>query len=487
MRKLISGLLVVLMLITATACDPESGTAGNDVTFGATLSVNKAKEITGEEDDDVAYITTWKYTAVKSDDGYTTGETKEETDLKDGDLTLSLGNWTITVNGYDSKDTLIFTGTTEKPEQIVSEGKQIVVNVEPVKDVEATFYSDFAAAVKAAKAYDTITLVKDVKLTSGSGVLIDKDLTLNGNNHKVYAETWSGTTPLIQLGGNGETTSSCKIALKDLDVKITGDVTSSSGSRVRLVNICNIGKSGDSSYDSNSSLTLTNVNMEIAATENNKKNGTYLYGIFIDKVHGDIVLDNSSVKLPHYYAVYINAGCDNSKMTINKSRLEGWATIYNHSSNFTLESDSSEYVSNNPTSGGGYANSFSSVIVAEYYNQSTEIGESKNNTMTFNGCTFTVTKTYDSANVTQVIANVRSPMGNKVYFNKCTLNPVGNKEYIKVCADHVESGTSKIADKDKGTSRVYIDNVDVTADKNVSWWYVYNKNTDGETYYNPSN
>ncbi len=177
MRKLISILLVVLLLVTTIACDPESGTAGNDVTFGATLSVNKAKEITGG-DNDVAYVATWKYTAVKSDDGYTTGETTEEKALGDGNLgKLSLGNWTITVNGYDSKDTLIFTGTTEKPEQVVSDGKQIVVNVEPVKDAEVTFYSDFAVAVKAAEACDTITLVKDADVNTQ--VTLDKNLTLD--------------------------------------------------------------------------------------------------------------------------------------------------------------------------------------------------------------------------------------------------------------------------------------------------------------------
>ncbi len=41
MRKLISILLVVLLLVTATACDPESGTAGNDVTFAVSVVTAK--------------------------------------------------------------------------------------------------------------------------------------------------------------------------------------------------------------------------------------------------------------------------------------------------------------------------------------------------------------------------------------------------------------------------------------------------------------
>ncbi len=178
MRKLISVLLVVLLLITATACDPESGTAGNDVTFAVSVS---PKRNVKAEDGKVAYVdkVEWKYTAVKGDDAYTTGETTEEKELGDGDLTLSLGSWTITVNGYTGKN-LTYTGTYDTAGKAITADTKIAVEVKPVegvKDGDITFYDDLAKAVEGVADGGTITLIKDVEVKAA--VTLNKNFTLD--------------------------------------------------------------------------------------------------------------------------------------------------------------------------------------------------------------------------------------------------------------------------------------------------------------------
>ncbi len=172
MRKLLSVLLVVLMLVTAIACDPESGT-GNDVKFDVIVNL---KHVGADNKKSVAYVgdATWKYTAVKGDDGYTTGETTEEKEL--GKLNLSLGSWTITVNCYDNDNKLIYTGSV-KTGSITSNGS-IEIEIKATTDEETglTFYSSLHDAILEVESGKTIVLLCDAE---GSGLEI-KDA--SGNN-----------------------------------------------------------------------------------------------------------------------------------------------------------------------------------------------------------------------------------------------------------------------------------------------------------------
>ncbi len=198
MRKLLSVLLVVLLLISATACDPESGT-GNDVTFAVSVSPDKVKDIVvkaamtsknDEENQNVAYadVTSWKYVAVKGDDGYTTGETTEEKDLGDGDLTLSLGYWTITVNGY-SGDTLTYTGTF-KTEGAITADSKIAVKVNPeegVKKEALACFKTLKEAVDGAADGATVTLVADAEVAED--IYITKSVTIDMAGYEIIGQS----------------------------------------------------------------------------------------------------------------------------------------------------------------------------------------------------------------------------------------------------------------------------------------------------------
>lgn len=214
----------------------------------------------------------------------------------------------------------------------------------------------------------------------------------------------------------------------------------------RLVNICNI---------TDGEVVLCDVAIK------SSQYSSFFMGLQIfDNKNTSIVLDGVTVSVPHYYAVSFGTGNDESNVKLINSNIVGWASIYNRSSNMTLSASNCRLISINPER-GGQDNSFSSVIVAEYYNFNEDVGESKNNTMSFSDCMFVATKRFESSDVTQGIADVRSPYNNRVYFNDCEFNVDNGTKYLLVCKDSTYNGNS-VPETVKGSSRVYVNGTDVT-------------------------
>ena len=187
----------------------------------------------------------------------------------------------------------------------------------------------------------------------------------------------------------------------------------------------------------------------------------YFRGINIrENNNTDIILNNVTLEIPHYYAINIISGNEDLYIEINDSSVVGWATIYNHDSNLTLVANRSEFDSENPTLSGGDSNSFGNVIVAEYFNLNGS-GESGYNTMTFNNCSFTSMKRNPDSDVRQVVADVRSPNHNNVYFNGCTFESA-EEQYIKVCYDTEYCSDESLRAQMLNTSHAYIDGVVLT-------------------------
>ena len=187
----------------------------------------------------------------------------------------------------------------------------------------------------------------------------------------------------------------------------------------------------------------------------------YFRGINIrENNNTDIILNNVTLEIPHYYAINIISGNEDLYIEINDSSVTGWATIYNHDSNLTLVANRSEFDSENPTLSGGDSNSFGNVIVAEYFDLNGS-GESGYNTMTFNNCSFTSMKRNPDSDVRQVVADVRSPNHNNVYFNDCTFESA-EEQYIKVCYDTEYCSDESLRAQMLNTSHAYIDGVALT-------------------------
>ncbi len=321
-----------------------------------------------------------------------------------------------------------------------------------------SYYTNLQGAIDVASSDATIEVLKDVELEDESCITIDKSITLNGNDHKIYKINHSETLPLIQIGNYGGVANPRKIVLEDLDVEITGSTTSGQDSAVRLINIWNIGRTGETSHDTDSSVTFTNVKMKIA------ENGTlsYIRGLSTDNIHCKITLDSCTVELPNYYAVYIGSNCDNAVLNIkNGSKIKGWATVYNFgSSNFTVDAENSTFESVNHLQNGGKPNSFASVIVSEV--------KKSNNKMRFENCVLSAVKTYPEADVTQKIADIRSNGPNEVSFTNCTLTPAAGSKYFRITWDPTGSDSSSYTST---TNELCVDNVDIiqTQDERIEW------------------
>ena len=142
---------------------------------------------------------------------------------------------------------------------------------------------------------------------------------------------------------------------------------------------------------------IKNINLE-STTYN-----AWFRGISLANTHDMTVkLEKVNISIPHYYAFNIGSDCQRTNIVMNDCDLSGWSTIYNHTSDITLEATDCSFYSTNPTSGGGDTNSSSNVIVAEYYDYNSD-GPSGYNSFTFTDCTLTAAKAYPESDVKQVV------------------------------------------------------------------------------------
>lgn len=270
-------------------------------------------------------------------------------------------------------------------------------------------YTSLQEAINAVESGDTIILLKDVKLTnptSDNCIQIKETMTLDGNDFRIYCEDDS-------LPENA-----------------------------RLVNITGI---------NNKDITIKNITIE-SINYGNYMRGLNLYQV--DNINLNIV--DSVIQIPDYYALNIATECTNTTISIDSTTIRGWATVYNHSSGVNLTANNSTFDSVNSTSGGGDTNSFTNVVVAEYYNWNGS-GDSKNNNFVFNKCEFTADKLHPEANVNQVVFDVRSPFKNTLKINSCSFSKLATPKYIKVCYDTEWEDDVTKRNEMKKTNELYID------------------------------
>ena len=267
---------------------------------------------------------------------------------------------------------VLVTGTVKGDFTINSETGGAVVF--PEAKVGETYYADIQSAINGAASGGTVDIIRDVDLKMANrgktpAIKIDKSITLNGNGYKLY---------------NNDTISA---------------------SEARLITIT------EGPID----VTIKNVSIE---------SSTYVYsfrGIQINN-NGTTVLDNVSLKIPHYYALNIypddNKG---AKVIIKNSTIQGWAAVQSHAAGLSVEASNSTFITVNPESTGGNSNSFAGVVINERAN---------GNTMKFDGCTFDASRIM-SGNTKQYIVDIRSA-DDTVTLTNCTLNPVSSEESFRV-------------------------------------------------------
>lgn len=310
---------------------------------------------------------------------------------------------------------------------------------------------------------DYVSLLDNVsvKVTGATApaVAIKKSLILEGNGHQLLSSSRIDTTnPLVKIKGGNENTR-CIIEIRNLDVYDSFETKRDDESTkyiadARIVEIENL-ENGDLKFE--------NVNIV------SEGYGSRFRGINVfDSKNAKITLKDSKVILPHYYALDIRPGCEKAELVIEDCEIEGYCSIYNHGSEVTVTARNSTFVANNPETKGGSTNSFSAVIVSEYYNQVS--GEkSADNTMTFTDCIFKVSVPEDTENVTQKIADLRSPCNNTLYLDGCSYAPAKGSQYFISCYDSTYKG-NKVEEKYKGTNKIVVDSVDITCSDKVSWY-----------------
>ena len=135
MKKLLNTLLILLSVFIAfTACSMQESLSEELVSVSLTSS-STARSLIADVDFDVSKVATWKYTAVKADNGLTTGQTgSEETDaedLIDGKTELlSVGNWNFKLYGYDTEGKIVCSGAVENT-LITTKSYKINITVKP--------------------------------------------------------------------------------------------------------------------------------------------------------------------------------------------------------------------------------------------------------------------------------------------------------------------------------------------------------------------
>lgn len=161
----------------------------------------------------------------------------------------------------------------------------------------------------------------------------------------------------------------------------------------------------------------------------------YIRGINIfDNSNATVVLRKSSITLSSYYAFNIGVYNTGLKVRLEDSSIKGWATIYNRSSGVELIAENCKILSVNPYQSGGDDNSFSSVIVAEYYDWNGS-GESNENSFLFESCLFSATKTYPESDVAQAVFDIRSPNHNTLSLKGCEIKEYASEKPIKNAFD----------------------------------------------------
>ena len=99
--------------------------------------------------------------------------------------------------------TLVPTAMAEGEEVSAGEGSETPA-VEYVAQIDDVKYDTLAEAVRAAKDGETVTLLKDAKLTETLN--INKAITLDGANHKITGKPSAGKTSFITVGTDGDFT-----------------------------------------------------------------------------------------------------------------------------------------------------------------------------------------------------------------------------------------------------------------------------------------
>ena len=133
MRKAVVLLLVAIIgLFTFVACNPESSL--NDELVSVTLSSeSNTRSLTVTSDFDIANVKTWKYTAIKADNGLKTGETKDQVELKDGKTEqLSQGSWNFVLYGYNNENDLVCSGSVDN-KTITTTKNSVSITVGPLQ------------------------------------------------------------------------------------------------------------------------------------------------------------------------------------------------------------------------------------------------------------------------------------------------------------------------------------------------------------------
>lgn len=319
----------------------------------------------------------------------------------------------VYVEIYNDKQVKIAKEAGVSDEQI----KSVVVNGEAAVPESAARVSTLEALTSALAdpAADVIYLENDIDLALQSaelsyGIRITRPVTIYGNGYRLYNDAAVGNNARL------------------VDVYQVADGT------VRLENISIV----SSTY------------------------AAWFRGVNINESKNlNLILNDVTIEIPHYYAINIISNNEDLSIEINDSSVSGWATIYNRATGLQLVANRSSFDSVNPTTGGGDSNSFSNVIVAEYYELNGPNDKSAYNTMTFNDCTFTAMKRNPDANVRQVVADVRSPDHNSVYFNNCTFESAED-QCIKVCYDTEYCEDESLREQMRYTSYAYVNGTALT-------------------------
>jgi parallel beta-helix repeat protein len=100
-----------------------------------------------------------------------------------------------------------------------------------IAKIDDTVYATLAAAVKAAEAGDTITLLDDVVLTTGVNVPENKNITVNGQNHTITIDASAGQ----YVFGNGTVSTEGLKGASELTVNNVNFVSSTKGQNYGVI------------------------------------------------------------------------------------------------------------------------------------------------------------------------------------------------------------------------------------------------------------
>lgn len=115
----------------------------------------------------------------------------------------------------------------------------------------------------------------------------------------------------------------------------------------------------------------------------------------------------------------------------------------------------------NPTPSGGSSNSFSTIIVSDYFDNAA--GNAEGTTMSFSGCNISAEKLYADANVTQALFDLRSPYSNTVIIDDCNLVSEPSSMFIQNAIDSTYCKDLETRRENMVfTNKVIADGVDIT-------------------------